>query len=147
VYKRDDDGAAAKAGDCGPLAATGTIAGTATGESANPIAWIGVGAGDYDSMVNCEGPGGPNTPSDVAVTPDGTIYLAAIRSWNVYQTGRRDGDCEPGTDALVCLRVPAARAAAELRREWFLPLARRRDILDPAQDDNIPGIAVVPDAG
>jgi len=32
-------------------------------------------------------PGGPNTPSDVAVTPDGTIYLAAVRSWNVYEVG------------------------------------------------------------
>jgi sugar lactone lactonase YvrE len=32
-------------------------------------------------------PGGANTPSDVAVLPDGRIYLAAIRSWNVYQVG------------------------------------------------------------
>jgi sugar lactone lactonase YvrE len=30
-------------------------------------------------------PGGPNTPSDVAVTADGSIYLAAVRSWNIYQ--------------------------------------------------------------
>jgi len=30
-------------------------------------------------------PGGPNTPSDVAVTSDGSIYLAAVRSWNVYR--------------------------------------------------------------
>jgi hypothetical protein len=37
-----------------PLAATGAIAGTVTDESANPIAWIGVRAGDYDSVVNCE---------------------------------------------------------------------------------------------
>lgn len=92
-------------------------------------------------------PGGPNTPSDVAVTSDGTVYLAAIRSWNIYQTGRRDGDCEPGADALVCLRVPAARAQARLRRARFLPLAARRDILDQAQDDDIPGVAVGTDAG
>ena len=31
-------------------------------------------------------PGGPNTPSDVAVISN-TVYLAAIRSWNVYQVG------------------------------------------------------------
>lgn len=30
-------------------------------------------------------PGGPNTPSDVAITADGSIYLAAVRSWNVYR--------------------------------------------------------------
>jgi sugar lactone lactonase YvrE len=30
-------------------------------------------------------PGGPNTPSDVAVTSDGKIYLAAVRSWSVYE--------------------------------------------------------------
>lgn len=32
-------------------------------------------------------PGGANTPSDVAVLADGRVYLAAIRSWNVYQVG------------------------------------------------------------
>lgn len=32
-------------------------------------------------------PGGPNCPSDVAVALDGTIYLAAVRSWNVYEVG------------------------------------------------------------
>jgi sugar lactone lactonase YvrE len=32
-------------------------------------------------------PGGPNTPSDVAVTADGVMYLAAIRSWQVYRVG------------------------------------------------------------
>lgn len=30
-------------------------------------------------------PGGPNTPSDVAVTAAGEVYLAAVRSWNIYQ--------------------------------------------------------------
>ncbi len=30
-------------------------------------------------------PGAPNTPSDVAVTADGAIYLAAARSWQVYR--------------------------------------------------------------
>jgi sugar lactone lactonase YvrE len=32
-------------------------------------------------------PGGPNTPSDVAVAADGAIYLAAVRSWSVYRVG------------------------------------------------------------
>jgi sugar lactone lactonase YvrE len=30
-------------------------------------------------------PGGANDPTDIAVTPDGALYLAAVRSWNVYQ--------------------------------------------------------------
>jgi len=29
-------------------------------------------------------PGGPNTPSDVAVLPDGSLHLAAVRSSNVF---------------------------------------------------------------
>ncbi len=37
------------------LASTGAITGTVTGESGNPIAEMGVGAGDYDSIVNCAG--------------------------------------------------------------------------------------------
>jgi sugar lactone lactonase YvrE len=32
-------------------------------------------------------PGGPNTPSDLAVFPDGRLYLAPIRSWAVYRVG------------------------------------------------------------
>ncbi len=30
-------------------------------------------------------PGGPNTPSDVAVTADGMVYLLAARTWQLYQ--------------------------------------------------------------
>ncbi len=36
-----------------------------------------------DYAVESVVPGAPNTPSDVAVTADGAIYLAAVRSWRV----------------------------------------------------------------
>lgn len=36
---------------------------------------------DIETVV----PGGPNTPSDVTVTADGKIYLAAVRSWHIYE--------------------------------------------------------------
>jgi sugar lactone lactonase YvrE len=32
--------------------------------------------------------GGPNTPSDVTVTPNGKIYLAAVRSWRIYEVSQ-----------------------------------------------------------
>lgn len=33
-------------------------------------------------------PGRPNTPSDVTVTADGKIYLAAVRSWHIYEVSQ-----------------------------------------------------------
>jgi sugar lactone lactonase YvrE len=30
-------------------------------------------------------PGGPNCASDVTVTPNGKVYLAAVRSWHIYE--------------------------------------------------------------
>jgi sugar lactone lactonase YvrE len=30
-------------------------------------------------------PGGPKTPSDLAVSADGSVYLAAVRSWHIYE--------------------------------------------------------------
>jgi sugar lactone lactonase YvrE len=36
-------------------------------------------------------PGGPNCASDVTVTPNGKVYLAAVRSWNIYEVSPAGG--------------------------------------------------------
>jgi sugar lactone lactonase YvrE len=66
------------------LASTGTITGTVTDESGNPIAGMGVGAGNYDSVVNCEGFGefwaGTDADGSYGLDVPAGTYLVFINS-------------------------------------------------------------------